>query len=96
MICPECGSVSGVVETRTIIGALKRRRRCVNGHRFTTYEIMASAIKGARRGVIAVPAETLAQLRALVCSIMPIADPGLTDSSPVTDNANSAPCRVDR
>ena len=39
--CPECGAVADTKETRKTQGAIRRRRECFNGHRFTTYEIHA-------------------------------------------------------
>lgn len=39
MNCPDCGKGSDVIDTRAILdGRVKRRRRCLNEHRFTTYE----------------------------------------------------------
>lgn len=37
MKCPECGAESSVLETRD---ASRRRRKCQNGHRFTTMEVV--------------------------------------------------------
>ena len=39
--CPECGDVTGVVDTRPDgRGGIRRRRSCVKGHRFTTTEVI--------------------------------------------------------
>lgn len=39
--CPECGAVTGVVDTRPDgHGGIRRRRSCVKGHRFTTTEVI--------------------------------------------------------
>ena len=42
--CPTCGSTeSSVKDSRGILGAVRRRRRCETcGERFTTYEISAA------------------------------------------------------
>lgn len=37
--CPECSGPTSVIETRLSNIRLKRRRVCLNGHRFTTLEI---------------------------------------------------------
>ena len=40
MTCPECGSPDTyVIESRASNGTIRRRRECVCGHRFTTYEV---------------------------------------------------------
>lgn len=40
MICPECGALVGVRDSRLLAGNIIRRRRyCDNGHRFTTIEV---------------------------------------------------------
>lgn len=41
MKCPECGVWSEVKETRAIYNkqAVRRGRKCANGHSFSTYEI---------------------------------------------------------
>lgn len=38
-LCPECGQKTGVYDTRPHGPILKRRRKCPQGHRFTTFEI---------------------------------------------------------
>lgn len=39
--CPRCGSTtSGVVDTRTGAGFVRRRRQCAAGHRYTTREVI--------------------------------------------------------
>jgi transcriptional regulator NrdR family protein len=40
-LCPECQGSSSVVETRAASGNLRRRRKCANGHRFSTMEVSA-------------------------------------------------------
>jgi transcriptional regulator NrdR family protein len=42
MKCPECSMPTYVIDTRAIHEetTVYRRRRCVNGHRFTTHEIL--------------------------------------------------------
>jgi hypothetical protein len=37
--CPECSGSTSVVETRKAKKGLRRRRRCDNNHRFTTFEV---------------------------------------------------------
>jgi transcriptional regulator NrdR family protein len=39
--CPECQASSSVIETRAASGNLRRRRKCPNGHRFSTMEVAA-------------------------------------------------------
>lgn len=47
VICPECGaSLNSVSDTRNGDGFIRRRRECPNGHRTTTYEILASRLNG--------------------------------------------------
>jgi transcriptional regulator NrdR family protein len=42
MMCPTCGADSSVDATREYLGVFSRRRRlCVRGHRFDTYEVYA-------------------------------------------------------
>ncbi len=44
MNCPRCGAPSTVLETRTQIASVVRRRECFNQHRFTTHEVMPVVI----------------------------------------------------
>ena len=40
MKCPECEAWTNVLETRTLLANIKRRRyQCANLHKFNTYEI---------------------------------------------------------
>lgn len=40
--CPVCLTIlSEVIETRQQYGYIGRRRRCINGHRFSTWELEA-------------------------------------------------------
>lgn len=41
--CPECGSPTDVMDSRPRSGEIRRRRRCKNGHRFSTKEIVITA-----------------------------------------------------
>lgn len=50
MRCPTCGADSGVTETRETANGLRRRRRCVVGHRFTTHELVVIDPPSARDG----------------------------------------------
>lgn len=44
MKCPYCSTAdTRVIDTRETTEAIRRRRECVNGHRFTTYERVARA-----------------------------------------------------
>lgn len=89
MRCPTCGADSGVSETRETVSGMRRRRRCVNGHRFTTYEIIAADPAAMRDGRVAiVPMAKLEELKAAIDRIAPTdaiscvisdADPVLTD-----------------
>ena len=38
-LCPECKAPSSVVETRAAFDSLRRRRKCVHGHKFSTIEV---------------------------------------------------------
>lgn len=38
MKCPECEAETSVVDSRKVEGTTRRRRECVEGHRFTTQE----------------------------------------------------------
>lgn len=49
--CPECGIGARTVDTRTTTeGAIKRRRMCPSGHRFTTFE--ATEYKANYRAIV--------------------------------------------
>lgn len=37
--CPECSGSTTVIETRLSHSRLRRRRKCPNGHRFSTLEL---------------------------------------------------------
>jgi transcriptional regulator NrdR family protein len=55
--CPKCGAGSSVTETRAYeVVLLRRRRKCFNGHLFSTYEVHAGSLDrrtlaGVKRGV---------------------------------------------
>lgn len=38
MRCPECEAETAVVDSRKVEGTTRRRRECLEGHRFTTEE----------------------------------------------------------
>lgn len=42
MRCPVCGSKTGVIDSRNLNAgrAIRRRRICPHGHRFTTHELV--------------------------------------------------------
>jgi transcriptional regulator NrdR family protein len=40
-LCPECKQPSFIIETRAAHDSLRRRRKCVNNHRFSTLEVAA-------------------------------------------------------
>lgn len=42
MSCPECGAATNVVDSRVTKTRVRRRRLCDSGHRFTTYELLAT------------------------------------------------------
>lgn len=42
-LCPECSTDSMVIETRPSYNRLRRRRKCRNGHRFSTVEVPLEA-----------------------------------------------------
>ena len=43
---PVCASQSHVVETRETASSLRRRRECIQGHRFSTVEVVAKIGRG--------------------------------------------------
>jgi hypothetical protein len=65
--CPTCGSVTDVVETRSVTGGARRRRRCrargCDG-RITTVEVAAPQINGKAfaHGMMAMPGDEVANL----------------------------------
>lgn len=46
MKCPTCQSSSRVVETRETSNGLRRRRECIQGHKFSTLEVFAKIGQG--------------------------------------------------
>ena len=45
MNCPVCGKGGDVIDSRPTADGQRRRRECLNGHRFTTVELpLADAI----------------------------------------------------
>lgn len=44
MICRKCDATSSVLSTRMFEGVIKRTRKCHNGHRFTTLEVLPSQV----------------------------------------------------
>jgi transcriptional regulator NrdR family protein len=54
MKCPYCDSWSDVLQTRdSAAGGLRRRRRCANGHRFSTTEQPNRALVDRDRQIVA-------------------------------------------
>ena len=55
MKCNECGAWTEVAETRQVDGGhtMKRMRRCANGHRFPTFEVLPPIYRRDRRFVTA-------------------------------------------
>lgn len=54
MKCPICGVAADVKETRLAEeNTVRRRHECLNGHRFTTYEVYASTFSTFRREIAA-------------------------------------------
>ncbi len=50
MNCPRCGAASNVLDTRAWdFGTTRRRRECMNLHKFTTVEIPAAAYGSAKQ-----------------------------------------------
>lgn len=39
MKCPQCGKASDVIDSRITATGVRRRRLCLNEHRFTTREV---------------------------------------------------------
>lgn len=44
-VCPECDKMNNIYDTRAQGTILKRRRKCPNGHRLTTFEIHGSSLE---------------------------------------------------
>lgn len=67
--CPECGALqSGVTDSRPCdkpLNNVRRRRRCENGHRFTTVEIIADTRFGSLLDVSELPDHLRKPFRAL-------------------------------
>lgn len=38
LLCPECRGATAIIDSRSAVTGIRRRRACANGHRFTTYE----------------------------------------------------------
>jgi hypothetical protein len=56
--CPDCGTLeSDVKDSRPTLegGAIRRRRHCIAGHRFTTYELVVTGATVIRPGLGARP-----------------------------------------
>ena len=51
MKCWKCGAETSVVETRLREQGLTRRRKCANGHRFTSVEVTLDELKLANSAV---------------------------------------------
>ena len=58
MICPECGKATYVFVTKASGTTVKRRRECLNGHRFNTFELTGD-IKEIKRKLLLEIAEGL-------------------------------------
>lgn len=51
IICPTCGSgQTRVIDKRAGAGRVRRRRECVAGHRFTTYEVVEDRSTSRKKG----------------------------------------------
>lgn len=49
-MCPQCGKASEVIDTRVIGTRVRRRPRCLNEHRFSTFEdVIDPLIEGIRK-----------------------------------------------
>ncbi len=53
MRCPHCRLNSKVVETRPAATGTRRRRECLRGHRFTTYELLGDDAEATRDRMLA-------------------------------------------
>lgn len=42
--CPACGLETSVINSRPILYGIRRRRRCPNGHRITTTEMLDGTV----------------------------------------------------
>jgi hypothetical protein len=53
MNCPQCRLRSKVIETRPSAFGLRRRRECLKGHRFTTFEMVGDDAEANRTRLLA-------------------------------------------
>lgn len=65
MMCPLCGSIASVTETRASGPNIRRRRKCGNGHAITTFEIPLADLPANMRhkpmlDLVAIPRRALA------------------------------------
>lgn len=53
MRCPQCRKTSKVLETRPCAHGMRRRRECLMGHRFTTFEMIGDDAEANRTRLLA-------------------------------------------
>jgi len=58
MNCPTCNKGSEVIDSRLIPNGVRRRRQCLNGHRFTTIEQVPQPTLAAQLRTLATTLET--------------------------------------
>lgn len=58
MNCPTCGKGSNVIDSRAVPNGVRRRRECLNEHRFTTIEQVPAPSIAAQLRAIAATLET--------------------------------------
>ncbi len=61
MKCPTCGKGSDVIDSRQTLAGVRRRRECLNEHRFTTIEQIPQPSLAAQLRAFAATLETPAK-----------------------------------
>lgn len=63
MRCPRCRKTSKVLETRPCAHGMRRRRECLVGHRFTTFEMIGDDAEAMRDRALMIVAPELDALQ---------------------------------
>jgi hypothetical protein len=98
--CPVCTGSTSVIETRVSKKGLRRRRRCANNHRFTTFELphdtgkrAIDLVKWLSANLDAEIAEyALEEIRAIVAGTPPEPEEDLDDGNASPPSATTPVC----